>query len=189
MLLNGVQKYWSKQQMVSLLTSVRSRLLEFLLELRDKYPDLDKDDSVAASIAEAEIDSVMGARVYKNCTVIEGKEMRDVYQAGQAGAMGPGAKADNMNFVQVLREAIGGSSLADLANELESLRSAMLVDAKSAEQDAAVSAVADAEAAAKKGDSKGVLSFLKSAGQWGLDVATKIGTTVAGAAIQKSMGL
>jgi hypothetical protein len=66
--------------------------------------------------------------------------------------MGPGSKAENINFVQLLRDAIGDKSLADLANELEQLRMAMLPESKNADQDEAVAAVA--EAAAKKGDGK-----------------------------------
>lgn len=101
--------------------------------------------------------------------------------------MGPGAKAEN--FVQILRDAIGNNSLADLANDLERLRTAMLTESKTVDQDQAVAAIAEAEAAAKKGDAKGVFAFLKSAGSWALDVATKIGTAVAASAIAKSMSL
>ncbi len=188
-ILNHAVKLISRHSIAALLTSVRSRMLEFLLELRDKYPDLDNDDDVAGKISEVDIDSVMARRVYNNCTLIEGGEMRDVYQAGQAGAMGPNAKAENINFVQVLREAIGDHSLADLVNDLERLRTAMLSESKNAAQDDAVAAVAEAEAAAKKGDAASVFALLKRAGTWTLDVATKIGTAVAAKAIEKSMGL
>ena len=119
MILNHLKKGIPKSGLVGILASVRSKLLDFLLELRDKHPDLDKDDKAAAQISESEIDSVMATNVYNDCIVIEGGEMRDVYQAGQAGAMGPGAKADNFN--QILREAIGTNSLADLIAELERL--------------------------------------------------------------------
>ncbi len=187
--LNHVQKLISMHSLTALLASVRSRLLDFLLELRDKYPELDVNDDAAYRISEGEINSVMGAKVYKNCTVFEATEMRDIYQAGQAGAMGPRAQAENINFVQILRSAIGDSNLADLANDLERLRTAMLSESKNADQDEAVADVAEAEAAAKMGDAKGVFAFLKRAGKWAMDVATKIGTTVAAKAIEKSMGL
>jgi hypothetical protein len=189
MILNHVQKLISKHALAALLTSVRSRLLEFLLELRDKYPELDKNEEAVERISQTEIDSVMEKRVYKDCTIFERSAMRDVYQAGQAGAMGPGARAENINFIQILRDAIGDHSLADLAADLERLRAVMLSESKSAEQDAAVAAVAKAEAAAKKGEAEGVCGYLKGAGKWALDVATKVGTAVAQKAIEKSMGL
>jgi hypothetical protein len=103
--------------------------------------------------------------------------------------MGPGTKAENINFIQVLRDAIGEHSLADLANDLERLRTAMLSESKNEEQDAAVTAVAGAEDAAKKGDAKGVLASLKTTGKWGIDLATKIGAAIAAKAIEKSMGM
>ncbi len=189
MILNHVFKAIPKSSLNALLTSVRSRLLELLLELRDKYPELNQNDDAAARISESDIDAVMGRKVYRNCTVIEGAEMGDFYHASQAGAVGPGAKADNMNFIQVLREAIGENSLADLAADLERLRSAMLVDSTGADQDQAVAAVAGAEAAAKKGDAEGVLDYLKAAGRWALNVAIKIGTGIAQKAIERSMGV
>lgn len=187
MILNRVVMHISKHGLAGLLSGIRSRLLDFLLDLRDKYPEVDRNDDEAARISEADIDMAMGARVYKNCTVLEGNQMRDNYQAGQAGAMGPNSKAENINFIQILRDSIGDNSLADLANELDKLRTAMLVDAKTVEHDTAVAAIAEAEAAAKKGDAKGVLGWLKEGGKWSLDVATKLGVAVATKAIEKAM--
>jgi hypothetical protein len=189
MILNRVFKRVSRHSLVELLGSARSGLLDFLLELRERYPDLEKSDKATMEVSESEVDAVIERRVYQNCTVIEGTEMRDNYQAGQAGSMGPNAQAENMNFIQILREGIGDSSLAKLASDLEKLRTAMLSESKSATQDAAVTAIAEAEAAARRGDAKGVLASLKAAGTWAMDVATKIGSAVAGRAIEKSLGL
>jgi hypothetical protein len=189
MILNRVFKAISRHSLMELLNGVRSRLLDFLLDLRDKYPELDTNDAATSSVSESEVDAVVEKRVYKNCNVIERPEMRDNFQAGQAGAMGPNAKAENMNFIQVLRDSIGESSLGDLATDLERLRTAMLTESKTPEQDASVAAVAQAEDAAKKGNAQGVLSYLKTAGKWAGDVATKIGSAIAQKAIEKSMGL
>lgn len=82
MILNHAQKRVSKQTLAALLTSVRSRLLEFLLELRDKHPELDKDDNAAARISESDIDSAVGHKIYQNITVYGDTEMGDIYQAG-----------------------------------------------------------------------------------------------------------
>jgi hypothetical protein len=189
MILNRVFRRVSRHSLMGLLASVRSRLLDFLLELRQQYPELDKTDEAAANVDETGVDAAFERRVYQNCTVIEGSEMRDNFQAGQAGAMGPNAQADSMNFIQMLREGIGESSLANLACELETLRTSMLSESKSVAQDAAVAAIAQAEAAAKRGDAKSVLVLLKSAGKWAMDVATTIGTAVAAKAIEKSLGM
>jgi AbiTii len=178
--LNEVQKRISRHSLVTLLTSARSRLLEFLLTLRNKYPALDTDDSAAARVNAGEVEAVAQQKVLHNCTVIEVGDMRDMYQAGQA---------ENMSFIQVLRGAIGDSSLAALAGELERVRAEMAGQSKTAEQDAAVAAVAQAEDAAKKGDAQGVLAYLKSAGRWAMDVATGIGSSVATKAIEAAMGL
>jgi hypothetical protein len=105
-------------------------------------------------------------KVYHNCNIFEGSEMRDVFQAGQAGAMGPHATAKNINFVQLVRDTIGQSSLADVAKELETVRLAMLAQAKDADQDTAVAEVAQAEEAAKKADAQGVIAHLKKAGNF-----------------------
>ena len=189
MILNRVFKHVSRPSYQQLLQSVRYRLLGFLLELREQEPELDRDDEAAARVSDAAVDFAMARRVYHNCTVLEGGGMRDNYQVGQGGAIGPNAKAENMNFIQVLRQAIGDSSLAELASELNVLRDAMLAESKTSEQDEAVAAVTQAEDAAKKGDARSVLGFLKKAGRWAFDVSTKIGTDVASKAVEKSAGL
>ena len=189
MLLNNVFKKISPHSCQQLLNGVRSRLLDFLLELREQFPNLETDDSATANLNPSDVDAAVENKVYHQCNVYEGVEMRDNYQAGQAGAMGPGAQAQHINFVQILRNAIGENSLGDLAKELEQLRGSMLAESKTADQDSAVAAIAQAEDSAKRGDAKGVLHYLKSGGKWAFDVATKLGTAVASKAIEKSMGI
>lgn len=53
----------------------------------------------------------------------------------------------------------------------------------------AIGAVATAEAAAKTGNGPKALEYLKKAGNWAFDVATKIGTDIAAAALKSSMGM
>ena len=157
--------------------------------MRAQHPELDSNDAAVTKVNPNDVDAAFERRVYNNCTVVENGDMRDNYQAGQAGAMGPNAKAENMNFVQILREAIGEHSLGELAADLEKLRAAMFAESKTTDQDEAVAAVAQAEDAAKKGDAKSVFGFLRKAGRWAFDVATKIGTSVASKAIEKSIGM
>ena len=50
-------------------------------------------------------------------------------------------------------------------------------------------AVASAVVVAKHGQGSKALEYLSKTGKWVLDVATKIGTTVAAAAIKESLGI
>jgi hypothetical protein len=78
--------------------------------------------------------------------------------------------------------------MSALATELARLRSEARKDATEPEHDIAVSDIAKAEQAAKEGQTSVVVQHLKSAGTWALDVATRIGTSVAVEAIKRSMG-
>ena len=64
----------------------------------------------------------------------------------------------------------------------------MQQEASSADEFQALTNVVGAQEAAEKGDGPTALERLKAAGQWGLDVATKIGVPVAVKAIQGMMG-
>lgn len=113
----------------------------------------------------------------------------DQYTTGQAGAVGPGASAQHMNFNQIWNQAGASLDLDALAKELETLRIAMRQKATEAEHDLATAEVAHAELAASKGDGPTVLLHLSRAGRWALTTATAIGTGVAAAAIKSALGL
>jgi hypothetical protein len=49
--------------------------------------------------------------------------------------------------------------------------------------------IGKAEQAAKVGDGERALGHLRSVGKWAIDVATKIGTTLAVEVIKESMGV
>jgi hypothetical protein len=55
------------------------------------------------------------------------------------------------------------------------------------EQDKAIVAVADAEEAAVRGNGPAALRYLKSAGEWTLGIAEKIGVAVAIEALKRAM--
>jgi hypothetical protein len=114
---------------------------------------------------------------------------RDTYSAGQAGAMGPGARAHDMTFQQIWNQAAPDLDLAKLETELTALRGAMRAEAREPEHDLAIGEVAAAQKAAKEGDGPGALKHLRAAGKWALDVASKIGVGVATAALKTSLGL
>lgn len=118
-----------------------------------------------------------------------GFEMSDTYNVGQAGAVGPTAHAHDMTFNQVGGLIEKSMDLGQLSIELSKLRQAMTQDANDAEHYIAVGEIAKAEQAAKSKDTSKLTESLKTAGKWSLDVATKIGVSLASEAIKHSMGM
>ena len=120
-------------------------------------------------------------------------KMGDHYEAGQSGAMGPGAHAHththDMTFNQIWNQVSGEIDLPRLSEELRQLRLAMRKEANEPEDDIAISDVAHAEQAAKSGNGPEALEKLKSSGKWALSVAEKIGTSVAVSAIKSTLGI
>jgi hypothetical protein len=114
--------------------------------------------------------------------------MGDSYNAQQAGAMGPNAKASNMSFQQIWAHSCADLDLARLATELRDLRAEMKSRSTEIDHDAAIASVGAAEQAASEDDGPTVLKHLKRAGHWALEVATKIGTTVAAKALENAIG-
>jgi hypothetical protein len=105
---------------------------------------------------------------------------------GQAGAVGPGAHAHDNTFQQI--QAGAGIDLPKLAEELGRLRAAMKgAPTDTPEHDEAIGAVAGAEKAAAKGDGSAALQYLKSAGEWTLGIAEKIGVDLAVEALKRAM--
>jgi len=120
---------------------------------------------------------------------LQGGEMGDSYTVGQAGAVGPHSKAENIHFQQVWQQAADGLDPARLADELKILRSHLRHEADTLAEDEAVAEVSKAHAAAVDGDGTTALRHLRAAGKWALDGATTIGATVAAAAIKAALGL
>jgi hypothetical protein len=120
---------------------------------------------------------------------VKGFHMGDNYSAGQAGAMGPGAQASNMTFQQIWNQTQGSVDLQQLARELERLNAALRSEAKEPEHQIAIGAVSAAEAEAKRGNGPKALEYLKKAGAWAFDVATKIGVNVASGAMKSVLGM
>jgi hypothetical protein len=115
--------------------------------------------------------------------------MGDKYHTGQAGVVGRGNLVVGNTFHQFWEKMDAKPDLNELARELAQLRTAMRSEAKEADDDLKVAAVAEAEKAAKGGNGPAALEALKSAGGWALDVAEKIGVGVAIAAIKTAMGI
>lgn len=115
--------------------------------------------------------------------------MGDQYTVGQAAAVGPHSKAENISFQQVWNQRGQDIDLTVLAAELSTLRNSMRKEATELDHDKALAAVALAEESARQKDGPGALQNLKVAGKWTLDIATKIGTAVAVKAIESAIGL
>jgi hypothetical protein len=112
------------------------------------------------------------------------------YNVGTTGAfvVGHGAHVKDVAITQNSMSATN-LDLSKLADELAVLRATMRTEAHSAEEDAALGAVAEAETAARAGDRTRALERLKAAGKWALDVATKVGVEIATTALKVQLNL
>lgn len=127
---------------------------------------------------------------YTRQVIIQGAvNMGDIYNVAQAGAVGPGAKARDINFGNAWQQINATTNLDRLAEDLTKVRASVRLEPESAERDAVVGQLALAEGEARKGDGASVLEKLSGVGKWTLDVATKIGADVAVKAIQTAIGL
>jgi hypothetical protein len=107
--------------------------------------------------------------------------------SGQIGAIGTNNNASGTSFSQSLTEAAAQIDAVQLAAELALLKAELKKLATDVEHEFSVANVAAAEIAAKKGDAEGSIKYLKAAGKWALDTATKIGTQVAVKAIESAI--
>lgn len=121
----------------------------------------------------------------------EDLHMGDKIIVGQAQVvMGSNASAGNIAFQgQLAGGSVGTIDLPRLADELATLRAALRQAATLPEHDISLGAVAAAERASREGDANGALAHLKTAGKWCLDIASKIGVSVASDALKTSLGL
>jgi hypothetical protein len=117
---------------------------------------------------------------------------RDTYNTRNAGAVGPNAQATETTITENYGSLLQGVDLPALAAELDQLKREMFKQAgKTGDTDhfAAVTAISAAEDAARKNEASTVVEKLKSAGAWALDIASKIGVSVATEALKKAVGL
>ncbi|MEW2285578.1 hypothetical protein [Streptomyces sp. NPDC047841] len=105
----------------------------------------------------------------------------------QVGAQGPNAKAEG--FTQQADQRQLAADMPALALELERLKEQLVLAASSSSDYQAVAEIQAAREAADEGDEGGVGQHLANAGRWALDVASRIGTSVAEAAIRQALGM
>jgi small GTP-binding protein len=106
---------------------------------------------------------------------------------GTAFGVGREAHVHDIHFQQLWNQVQGNLDLKALAQDLEKLKKQLKEEADTPEQLQAVTDVALAVKEANAANGPKTLEFLKKAGQWAFDTATKIGTTVATEAIKKAL--
>jgi hypothetical protein len=114
--------------------------------------------------------------------------MRDTYIIGQAGAVGPGAQAQDMQFQQIWNQLQTHVDLKALSQDLEKLGKQLKEEAETPEQLQTLADVASAAQEAKAGNGPKMLHYLKKSGAWVLKKADEIGTKVAVEVIKKALG-
>jgi hypothetical protein len=96
---------------------------------------------------------------------------------GNQGAVGDNAHAENFTQNSIL------------SNELELLKAELAKRAKTPEELAAATNIADAHQAMKNGDQQTAFKKMKDAGAWAITVAAEIGKDVAAKMISQQLGL
>jgi hypothetical protein len=119
----------------------------------------------------------------------KGVIMGDVYSAGQVAAQGPNSQASSNVFQQVWSQNQEKIDVNALHNELSKLRNTLKESANSPEEIVELSAIAEAEIAAKNGEGPKIFEYLSKAGKWSLNVAEQIGVEIAAAVIRQSLGI
>lgn len=104
-------------------------------------------------------------------------------------SIGNSISGDQRMTVDNRTESKQDEDLAQLAAELKRLKQAMVGEAETAEQYAAVSQVAYAEEAANATNPSGVHEALANTGKWALSVASGIGVPLAIAALKRALGM
>ena len=187
-ILNHVNGMFTKPAVAGILHIIRTRLLEFLIRLMDLHPDLETDDSAPNKVPAPDV--AIATQTYilhnSNLTLIQKGtySMGDIYNAGQAGAMGPGAQASNMTFQQLWASKGQQIDLAELSNELKQLVPQLKAAAASPEHQIAIGNVEAALQTAGENEGPKTLQYLKNAGSWVLGVAEKVGVGLTVAVIK-----
>jgi hypothetical protein len=190
-ILNNVYGAYSTAQISQTLTSVRTRLLDFLLALRKKHPEVKTNDDALGDVPASEVKQLLITHVHSTGPVIIGdNSMGDIYHAsGQVGAVGPNANVHGNTFQQIWSQSAESIDLQGLAPELRTLAEQLKPQVSAPEHRVAIANVEAAADAAASGDGPKALEYLKTAGAWTWTKANEIGVPVAIAAALKALGL
>lgn len=138
--------------------------------------------------SESDIGKIYSKKTQRAQYLIKELKMGDTYNIhGQTGAVGPGARAHDINFNQLWKDIEKNVDLEKLSNELVRLRTEAQKMAQTPEHSIAIGELASAEVMAKTGNGKKMLEHLQKAGKWLMDISVDIGTNIATEFIKKSM--
>ncbi len=107
---------------------------------------------------------------------------------GQAGALGPNA-VGTINNQQQWADLSRNVDLTQLSAELESLRTTLVKTAKSSDDFAKLSIVAEAEGHAQRHDGPRAVEALAKTGKWLFDFATEVGSDITAKVVAKALHL
>lgn len=129
-----VERAWAETPLAdvrNILTQVRSRLLDFLLELRDSVGDADKPDEVKRKAREVDTSGMFNNAIFgPNTTIVVGNQSS--VEATQVNGS-PDMAAEVRDLINLLRTALPTASLPDAVREKTELGLVQLqeeVDAK-----------------------------------------------------------
>ena len=159
----------------AIIRTLRNRLRHIAQSLDDRSP--------LPELGERKEQSVT---YYLGDTIVSGSKY---INEGQAGTVGPHGTVVGNTFQQMWTRTKELIDLESLSTDLAALRKELRDNNQDLSHDIEIGAVAAAEKAASAGDGPGALNHLSSAGKWALDIATKVGTSVAAAALKTALGL
>lgn len=178
--------FLQRPQIAGILDEIRNRVLEWAISLGKLGV---KGDGLSFSDTEKEMAHAVSLHVNGNVTI------QSLAQVGGQTNQAVGNNAhlnihstDNSQGTVTYQEG----DFTTLAAEFEKLRIALLGQASSPEDYAAIGAIAQAETAAKEGQAPKVskaISALGAAGRWVLGVAKDIGVPLATAELKSHFGL
>ena len=111
------------------------------------------------------------------------------FSHSQVGAAGPNAHVHDLILAQDQGASPESFDLTRLSSELGLLKAELAKSATDRDHYAAIVAVSDAESDARAGKASDALQKLKGVGKWTLEIASKIGVTVASDAIKHALGI
>jgi hypothetical protein len=150
-----------------------------------------QDDATIERYTRMQFDSSLNDGRYEPETRSQYVEvvMGDQYNvSGQTGAVGPQAHAHDISFQQIWSQASKQIDLPKLATELRQLQEFLRDAASEPDHRVAIGQVEAAAEAAEAGNGPKALEYLKAAGKWTFDTASKVGIGVAIAAAKTHLG-
>jgi hypothetical protein len=189
--LQTLQALFTDTEVAGVLQAIRSRLLDFLLDLEQAFPQLTGDTVSGDAVTPADVDLLVAKHLREGSAVIIQTasmevHMGDSYTIGQAGAAGPGANASRMTFTHTTgQQAV---DLQELSKELASLADQLRKEVKTPADLETLGTVAAAQMAAEQGDGPKATEYLSKILPTVWDTCGKLSIGVGIRALAKALG-